>query len=68
MLNKTRRHDLGQNIKTLTRFIGAGCIRMHDPSFYHDPVAFKLERFLEADSQKPEIDPHSGVASVLVEF
>lgn len=34
---------------------------MHDPSLYHDPMAFKPERFLEADGQSPEIDPQSFV-------
>jgi hypothetical protein len=32
---------------------------MHDPSLYHDPMAFKPERFLEADGQSPELDPQS---------
>lgn len=34
---------------------------MHDPVLYHDPLAFKPERFLEVDGRKPETDPHSFV-------
>jgi Cytochrome P450 len=31
----------------------------HDPALYHDPMAFKPERFLDIDGQGPEVDPHS---------
>lgn len=32
---------------------------MHDPETYHEPMAFKPERFLEMEGQVPEMDPHS---------
>lgn len=28
----------------------------HDPENYHDPMAFKPERFLEVDGRMPELD------------
>lgn len=31
---------------------------MHDPTVYHDPMAFKPERFLEINGREPELDPH----------
>lgn len=31
---------------------------MHDPETYHEPMAFKPERFLETEGQVPEMDPH----------
>lgn len=31
---------------------------MHDPALYHDPLAFKPERFLGVDGQETETDPH----------
>jgi cytochrome P450 len=34
---------------------------MHDPALYHDPMAFKPDRFLEIDGRDPEIDPHTFV-------
>ncbi|KAJ5665051.1 uncharacterized protein N7477_007499 [Penicillium maclennaniae] len=34
---------------------------MHDPALYHDPMAFKPERFLEIDGRTPDTDPHSFV-------
>jgi len=30
----------------------------HDPTVYHDPMAFKPERFLATDNHTPEPDPH----------
>ncbi|KAI1100667.1 putative cytochrome P450 oxidoreductase OrdA-like protein [Jackrogersella minutella] len=33
----------------------------HDPNVYDDPMAFKPERFLEADGHKPEQDPNAFV-------
>ncbi|KAI2466346.1 putative cytochrome P450 oxidoreductase OrdA-like protein [Annulohypoxylon bovei var. microspora] len=33
----------------------------HDPDVYHDPMAFKPERFLETDGRVPEPDPHMFV-------
>ena len=32
---------------------------MHDLETYHEPMAFKPERFLETEGQGPEMDPHS---------
>lgn len=32
----------------------------HDPANYHDPMAFKPERFLGVDGREPEMDP-SGI-------
>jgi hypothetical protein len=34
---------------------------MHDPALYHDPMAFKPDRFLEIDGRVPEIDPQTFV-------
>lgn len=34
---------------------------MHDPETYHDPMAFKPERFLGVDGRAPEVDPHTMV-------
>ena len=34
---------------------------MHDPALYHDPMAFKPDRFLEIDGRDPELDPHTFV-------
>ncbi|KAJ5994575.1 hypothetical protein N7451_010299 [Penicillium sp. IBT 35674x] len=34
---------------------------MHDPTLYHDPLAFKPERFLDVDGREPEADPHNFV-------
>lgn len=33
----------------------------HDPELYHDPMAFKPERFLGIDGKEPEMDPHTIV-------
>ncbi|KAJ5670969.1 hypothetical protein N7507_000096 [Penicillium longicatenatum] len=34
---------------------------MHDPALYHDPLAFKPERFLEIEGLEPETDPHGFI-------
>lgn len=34
---------------------------MHGPAMYHDPMAFKPDRFLEIDGRGPEIDLHTFV-------
>lgn len=31
----------------------------HDPENYHDPFAFKPERFLRENGRKPELDPRT---------
>lgn len=33
----------------------------HDPAIYHDPMAFKPERFLAAPGYEAEPDPRSTV-------